>query len=274
MPPARALFYVATAGALTLAAWSLAYEPPPTWVALTCLFLYLCLCVAGVIFARLSMFADVVTLGPRRARGVALTFDDGPDPRSTPKVLDLLDGADAKATFFVIGKKAEEHPELVREISERGHVVAVHSYAHARLFSLFPPWRVKADLERSIEVIHNITGARPRLFRAPIGHVSPSMARVARQLELCIVGWSVRGLDGWAGAKAEHVARKVITKLDDGAIVLLHDASERGDFVPASLEALPKILAAARDKQLPFVRLDRWLGQGDRAAIEEAHDLA
>jgi peptidoglycan/xylan/chitin deacetylase (PgdA/CDA1 family) len=274
MPPMRALFYLCTAGAITLAGWSLVYEPPPTWVALVALFLYLCLCVGGVLFSHLSMFADVITLGPARARGIALTFDDGPDPRSTPTILDLLDKAGAKATFFVIGRKAEEHPELIREISERGHGVAVHTYGHARLFSLFPPWKVKADLERAIDLLHGITGMRPRLFRAPIGHVSPSMSRVARQLDLRIVGWSVRGFDGWSGAKADDVAARVIRKLDDGAIVCLHDASERGDFVPASLEALPKILAAARDKQLPFVRLDRWLGQGGRKAVEEAQDAA
>jgi peptidoglycan/xylan/chitin deacetylase (PgdA/CDA1 family) len=274
MPPARLLFYFATAAGIALSVFSIAYEPPPLWIALTALFLYLNLCVWGVIFSRFSMFADVVTFGPRDARGVALTFDDGPDPRSTPEILDMLDQAEAKATFFVIGHKAEEHPDLVEEIAERGHAIGVHSYAHNRLFSLQSPKRVRADLQRTIDVLQRITGERPRLFRAPIGHISPSIARVSRQLELDTIGWSVRGVDGWKGAKPEAVANKVVRGLRDGAIVMLHDAAERGDFIPASVKALPRILEVAEEKQLSFVRVDRWLGQGGAGAVAEAHDAA
>ena len=125
MPLARLLFYFSTAGGVAMAIVSLAYEPPPLWFALGSLFLYLNLCVWGVIFSRFSMFADVVTAGPREARGVALTFDDGPDPQSTPQILDMLDAADAKATFFVIGRKVHEHPDLAAEIAERGHGLGV-----------------------------------------------------------------------------------------------------------------------------------------------------
>lgn len=271
MPPARLLFYFTTAGGIGMAVLSVAYEPPPLWIALSCLFLYINLCVGGVIFSRFSMFADVVTAGPRDARGIALTFDDGPDPQSTPQILDLLDSADAKATFFVIGRKVREHQALVAEICERGHAVGVHSYAHPRLFSLYSPRRVREDLEQAIELLHEVTGERPRLFRAPIGHISPSIAKVIKELELDAVGWSVRGVDGWAGAKPDVVANKIKRGLADGAIVLLHDASERGDFVPASVAALPSILASASAKQLPFVRVDQWLGYGaDPAVAREA----
>src|SRR5690606_38939267 len=123
----------ATAAGLALSAWSIMYEPPPLWIALLSLFLYLNLCVGGVIFSRFSMFADVVTSGPGDARGVALTFDDGPDPRSTPKILATLERADAQAPLCLIGKKAEAHPELVSESCARRHAVGVHSYAHSRL---------------------------------------------------------------------------------------------------------------------------------------------
>jgi peptidoglycan/xylan/chitin deacetylase (PgdA/CDA1 family) len=98
------------------------------------------------------------------------------------------------------------------------------------------------------------------------------MARVARELDLQVIGWSVRGVDGWSGAKPAAVAGKVVPRLRDGAIVLLHDAAERGDFVPASVEALPKILEAAARRQLAFVRVDSWLGQGSRAEQADAHD--
>lgn len=274
MPPARLLFYFATAGGIAMSIYSLVRELPPPWIAFTAFHTYLAICILGVIFSRFSMFADVITMGPKDARGVALTFDDGPDPQSTPQILDLLDEADAKATFFVIGRKAEEHPELLAEISERGHAVGVHSYAHARLFSLYPPGRIRRDLQRAIDVLQGITGARPTLFRAPIGHISPSMAKVVRDLELDVVGWSVRGVDGWSGAKPKVVAGKIIRKLDDGAIVMLHDASEKGDFVPASVKALPEILDTAKHKQLPFVLVDQWLGRGTSEEVADAHDEA
>lgn len=274
MPPARLLFYFATAGGIAMAVASVAYQPPPLWIALSMLFGYINLCVWGVILSRFSMFADVVTMGPDNARGVALTFDDGPDPASTPQVLDMLDEAGAKATFFVIGHKAKEHPDLIEQIAERGHALGIHSYAHPRLFSFYSPRRVRDDLERAIEVVHQITGIRPTLFRAPIGHISPTMAKVVGELELSVVGWSVRGVDGWSGAKADAVVDKITRKLEDGAIVMLHDASERGDFIPASLEALPRILETAKKRQLPFVRIDHWLGEGDVEAIADAHEVS
>lgn len=261
MPLARLVFYIATASGIAVAVLAVGYQPPPTWLAVSALVGYVALVTFGVTLSRLSMFADVVTMGPPDARGVALTFDDGPDPQSTPKVLEMLDEAGIEATFFVIGRKAEQHPDLVREICDRGHAVGVHSYAHERLMSLRSPWHVKRDLERALEVVEEITGLRPRMFRAPVGHISPAMARAARQLDLVVVGWTARGVDGWSGAKPDVVTARIVRKLDDGVIVLLHDASERGDFIPASLEALPQIVAAADKRQLAFVRVDRWLDE-------------
>ncbi|HZO17025.1 MAG TPA: polysaccharide deacetylase family protein [Polyangiaceae bacterium] len=272
MPVARLLLYAATAGGFALAVKAVAFEPPPLWVACLALFAYVGLVTLGVVFSRFSMFADVITLGPQHARGVALTFDDGPDPRTTPKILDLLESAGASATFFIIGSKAEAHPDIVRDIHARGHAIGIHSYAHERLLSLKGPWHVRADLERAARLLANITGKRPLLFRPPIGHISPSMARVVRDMDLVVIGWSARAVDGWSGAKSDHVAERVIRKLRDGTFVLLHDAAERGDFIPASVQALPRILEAAREKNLPLVRVDRWLGEGTAAELSEAHD--
>jgi len=128
MPPARLAVWLATLAGFALAIRSVVYEPPALWVAGLSLFLYVNLVTFGVVFARFSMFADVVTLGPKNARGVALTFDDGPDPATTPKLLDMLDAAGAKATFFVIGRKADEHPEIVRDIVARGHALGMRRW--------------------------------------------------------------------------------------------------------------------------------------------------
>lgn len=266
MPLGRALLYIASAAALALCARSVLLAPVPLTAAAVAALAYLTLVLSGVFILRLGMFVDVVWRGPAGARGVALTFDDGPSPEHTPRVLDLLDEAGVKATFFVIGRKAEAHPELVREIVARGHAVGVHGHAHDRLFSLRSHRVIEQDLRRAVEALARITGERPTLIRPPIGHTSPPMARVIRALDLEVIGWSARGLDGLAGARPERVAARVIPGLRDGAIVLLHDAAERDDHTPASLAALPRILAAMHARNLAGVRVDAWLEEDAPAA--------
>jgi peptidoglycan-N-acetylglucosamine deacetylase len=259
MPPARVLLWVATIGAIALAIRAAAFTPVPLVVAAGALVAYLTLILCGVFFMRLEMFADVFWRGDEDARGVALTFDDGPSPEHTRRVLDLLDAAGVKATFFVIGRKAEAHPELVREMVDKGHAVGVHGYVHDRLFSLRRPRYVKDDLTRAMRALEDITGQRPRLFRPPIGHTNAVIAHVARALGLTLVGWSVRPLDGVRGAKSDTVAARVVRELRDGAVVLLHDAAENEDRVPASIAALPRILRAMSERELEGVRVDAWL---------------
>ncbi|WP_438033892.1 polysaccharide deacetylase family protein [Sorangium sp. So ce204] len=264
MPFARALLYAASLGALALVARSLLVAPVPMAVAGAAVAGYLALVLCGVFFLGLGMFVDVVKRGPPGARGVALTFDDGPSPEHTPAVLALLDEAGVKATFFVIGRKAEAHPELVREIAARGHAIALHSHAHDRLFSLRSARRVERDLRQNLDVIERITGARPTLFRPPVGHTSPRIARVVDALDLDVIGWSARGFDGLAGADPARVAARIIPGLRDGAIVLLHDAAERDDHAPAGPLALPRILSAMERRNLVGVRVDAWLDDGAR----------
>src|SRR5262249_13168953 len=137
-----------------------------------------------------------------------------------------------------------------------------HGYEHDRLLTLRSPETVSDDIEHAIAVVESITGARPILYRPPVGLTSPRIARALEWFDLTVVGWSVRGLDGWPGARPAEVAARVARDLRDGAIVLLHDAAERDDFRPASVEALPRILAAMRAKDLDGVRLDAWIGEG------------
>ena len=209
MPAGRILLYTASIGAFALVVRSIAMGPLPMFVSALALGAYVAIILCGVFFLRLGMFVDVVTRGPEGARGVALTFDDGPSPRSTPAILDLLDEAKAKATFFVIGRKAEQRPDLVREILSRGHAVALHSYAHHRLFSLKSARYVRDDLTKAIAVLAEITGDKPVLFRPPIGHTHATLARVVKELGLEVIGWSVRALDGVAAADPRRVAARV-----------------------------------------------------------------
>lgn len=268
MPPARVLFWAATLAGVVLSVRSALAGPPPFSVALACALGYVAFFLAGVLVLRLRVFADAVITGPRDARGVALTFDDGPHPEHTRAVLDLLEARGARATFFLIGRKAEAHPDLVREIVTRGHAVGVHGFAHDRLFSLRGAARVRRDLERCVATLERITGARPALFRPPIGHTNPAIARVAEQLGLVVVGWSVAARDGLAGTRPVDVVGRVRAGLRDGAIVLLHDAAERDDRVPASIEALPLLLDAVEAEGLRVVPLGPWVEEELREAAE------
>lgn len=259
MPPARLAVYAAAASVPILATTTLLNRTPPIWCAVAAMVTCLALLLTGALVLRWRVFADAIVRGPRGARGVALTFDDGPHPHWTPRVLEVLRHRGARATFFVVGRKAEAHPEVVRSILEQGHEVGLHSYAHDRLFALRSGRSVRADLERGVAVLERVTGHRPSLFRPPIGHTNPIVARAARQLELTVVGWSASGRDGVSFAKPDDVAARVRRNLRDGAIVLLHDSPERGEREPAAVRALPAILDAARASELPIVLLRQWL---------------
>lgn len=259
MPPARIVFYGATLAGILFTVHAILKGPPSLIVAVIASLAYVGVILCGVFVLRLRMFADAINRGPRDAKGIVLTFDDGPDPVHTRRVLDILDKSDAKATFFIIGRKAEKHPDVVKEIVKRGHEVGVHGYEHDRLFSLRGSMRVRRDLERAVKTLEKITKTRPTLFRPPIGHTNPTIARVAEQLELTIIGWTAAGYDGIRSAKPVVVASRVGRLLDDGVIVLLHDAAERDDHEPVITEALPQILDAAKDKNLKVVRLTDWV---------------
>jgi peptidoglycan/xylan/chitin deacetylase (PgdA/CDA1 family) len=259
VPLARLLLYATTAMAFVLVARTLLLAPPPMPVSFGVLVLYIALVLVGVFSLRARMFTDAVLRGPKGARGVVLTFDDGPDPETTPQVLDVLDHEQVKATFFVIAKKAEKHPDLVREIKRRGHTIGLHSYAHDRLFALRTQRRVALDLARGIAVLEAITGDRPELFRPPIGHTNPAIARVADALDLTVIGWSLSARDGLAGVAPERVVARVRRHVKDGTIMLMHDAAEHGGRVPAGVRALADVLDAVKAARLDVVPLAGWL---------------
>jgi peptidoglycan-N-acetylglucosamine deacetylase len=260
MSAGRGALVVATLTALALAARSLVGAPVPLWLAIVAFVAYIGLVTWGVLSPSLEMFAEVVWRGPEGCRGVALTFDDGPHPTFTRSVLEELDRAGAKATFFVIGEKGARQPELLKEMAARGHLVGVHGNRHDRALSFRSLERVRADLAHAVEVIARATGERPRYYRPAVGQTNPRIARAAKELGLTIVGWSLRGRDG-IRADPARVARRIIPRLRDGAIVLLHDAAERDDRKPAAPEALPRILEAMHAQGIPAVRIDAWLRQ-------------
>lgn len=161
---------------------------------------------------------------PVRGRVVWLTIDDGPDICDTPVLLDLLERFGAKATFFLIGEKAERHPELVREIVRRGHEVADHTFLHpAGWFWFFGRGRCFIEISKGLGVLKRIvSGASIRWFRAPAGMRNHHVHPILGELGLSLVGWSVRGRDGTSKNKKRILAR-LKRGIRPGAIILMHE---------------------------------------------------
>jgi peptidoglycan/xylan/chitin deacetylase (PgdA/CDA1 family) len=182
---------------------------------------------------------------------VSLTFDDGPDPEVTPRVLDLLDRAGMRATFFVIGRRARAHPRLAAEIVRRGHRVENHTDTHPSLFPFYPAPLLRREIEGAQDAIAAATGERPRLFRAPAGLRNPLLDWVLHGSGLRHVAWTRRGFDA-VESDAAAVARRLLAGLAPGDILLLHDGRAHGrrggsggnGGNPVVLEVLPRLLDA------------------------------
>jgi peptidoglycan/xylan/chitin deacetylase (PgdA/CDA1 family) len=158
--------------------------------------------------------------------GAALTFDDGPDPDGTPQVLDALDAAGVRATFFLVGEQLMRHHAIAREAATRGHELALHCYEHTDQESMRPQ-AVRDDMARALGAFQAATGRTPRFFRPPYGRFSEAGHAACADLALTPVYWSAWGMD-WEPIPAERVIDLASRDLADGAIVLLHDSVRYG----------------------------------------------
>lgn len=184
-------------------------------------------------------------LPPGRRDRVALTFDDGPDPRVTPEVLDLLSEYEARATFFCIGRRAEANPGLVAEIVAHGHRVENHTYRHPKTFALYSPRSQANEVDRAQDVLGETAGRRPSFFRAPAGFRNVWLEPVLARRGLRLASWTRRGFDT-VDRRPERVAARLLKGLSPGDVVLLHDGSAARDVQgrPVVLEVLPRLLDA------------------------------
>jgi peptidoglycan/xylan/chitin deacetylase (PgdA/CDA1 family) len=175
-----------------------------------------------------------------------LTIDDGPDAEDTPRILDVLDRHQARATFFLIGERAARLPELVGEILKRGHQVGHHTHTHPMgSFWCASPSRVRAELDEGLQALKS-AGANPRWFRAPVGIKNLFLAEALRQRGLHCVGWTVRSLDS-VSRDPERVAERVAQVAKPGTIVLMHEGIALDPRVRVrALEALLERLSANR----------------------------
>jgi peptidoglycan-N-acetylglucosamine deacetylase len=195
--------------------------------------------------------------GPAGRRRVALTFDDGPDPDATPRLLRLLDARGVRATFFLIGERARRHPEVVREIARAGHEIGNHTWRHRNAWFLAPAAAAREIVEGA-RILGDIVGRPPRLFRPPWGIVNAAGLRTARQLGLVTVLWSVQH-EGLRPRTPTAQLRHLAGRLRDGAIVDLHDAPGLPGAPERLLATMPALLDVLAERGLTAVPVGQLL---------------
>jgi peptidoglycan-N-acetylglucosamine deacetylase len=223
------------------------------------------LTVYGGVYPRAQLFGPTICR-TASARQLSLTFDDGPNPAITPRLLDLLDRYQARATFFLIGRYARECPHLVREVVARGHAIGNHTQTHPNLFWLGPA-QIRDELRRCHDAIVSASVSAPKWFRPPFGLRNPALAGAARELNLSVVMWTLLPGDWRAKSDqwlinritpiADH-ARHVSTHTVSGDILCLHDGSHRGQNADRNhtLAALEHWLPRWRELGLEFVTIE------------------
>ena len=186
----------------------------------------------------------------RVGSGACLTFDDGPDPDSTPAVLSALDTIGAKATFFMVGEQVDAHPDLAAEVAARGHDVQLHCYHHTHHERLEDP---RADVARALITIQSRTGARPTLQRPPYGRFTRQTHAIGAQAGLQPVYWSAWGED-WEALTPDRIVDFVTRDLEPGVVILLHDSPRYGHrpSARATADAIPLIAEQAAQRDLTF----------------------
>jgi peptidoglycan-N-acetylglucosamine deacetylase len=206
-------------------------------------------------------------IAPPRPNELALTFDDGPNPAWTPRLLDILEGREVRATFFLIGQYAQAEPALVRRIAAAGHAIGNHSWSHPNL-ALTSAKAIYEDLKRTSGTLEQIVGRPVRFFRPPFGARRPRVFQIARSLGLEPVLWNAMTTD-WKEPSADRIAERLSARIDSlrqrgrGANIVLHDgghlspAANREPSVNAAWQILSKYKATHR-----FVTVEEWMRQG------------
>ena len=185
---------------------------------------------------------------------VALTFDDGPDPLYTRQALDILKQNDARATFFVEGQAAEDHPETVKLLRDAGMAIGSHSYTHSQDLVTMSARDFRRDLESAEAVLVRTLGQKPQLYRAPFGHTSATMLKELRSAGYVSIGWDVDSTD-WRETDPEKIAAQVLSEAHSGAIVLMHDGGLAGGNPDRSgtVAALPAVIVGLRERGYELV---------------------
>lgn len=193
--------------------------------AIAVLVAFLLLCCCAPFFPQCSFFLPVISRGRVGTRTIALTFDDGPSPESTPVLLRLLARHKLQATFFVVGEKAARYPELITEILGQGHTIGNHSWRHDNLLVLRGLKTIEKDINATQKTLRAY-GVQPLVFRPPVGIISPRLVRALAATDLITVTFSCRAFDR-GNRDIVNLADKILARLQPGQIIMLHDLAPR-----------------------------------------------
>jgi peptidoglycan/xylan/chitin deacetylase (PgdA/CDA1 family)/SAM-dependent methyltransferase len=237
---------------------------------------YVLVCMAAPFFPRFGFFLPIVSRGGRKQPWVALSFDDGPDPEVTPRVLDLLDRHGVKAVFFMIGAKAEANPDLVREVLARGHDVGNHSWHHHPFLMLEGTGTLRRELTRAQDIFQGF-GIQPRAFRPPVGITSSRLWSVLLDHGMFCMNFSCRAPD-LGNRRLARLAQRILGKVRAGDLILLHDVKPPSAPVETLLAELEDLLQGLKAKGLEVVPPAKLVGRSlmrrrsSRGAAEDFYD--
>lgn len=201
--------------------------------------------------------SNFILNGSPTKRQIALTFDDGPDMYYTPKVLDELKKENVRATFFLVGNRAEKFPQIVKRILQEGHEIGNHSYNHANFSKLNDP-SFRDQITKTDDILQQQAGYRPVIFRPPYGNITENQILWMVSQGKKIVNWNIDSLD-WKGLTAEQVATNVLADIQPGSIILQHSAGGVGEDLSGTVQALPKIIKKLKADGVQFVTVSELL---------------
>lgn len=231
----------------------------PLWSVLP-LAAFLLLCLVAPFLPRFGFFLPIVSRGRSGQTAVAITFDDGPDPASTPELLALLSEYRFKATFFVAGEKAAVHPEIIRDIIGQGHAIGNHTHTHDPLILLKGSRRLFNEIEAPQKVLRNL-GVVALAFRPPVGITSPRLPLVLNRLNLYLVNFSCRAYD-CGNRRIRHLAARMLKRVKPEDIILLHDIGPRNpERFAYWLDQVRQIFAGIDQKGLAVLPLAELIGR-------------
>ena len=202
---------------------------------------------------------SVISSGTVHDKWIALTFDDGPYPPYTDRLLDVLKAKRIHATFFLVAEQAQQYPELVRRMKAEGHTVGLHAFRHRDFLKLTEEEKRK-DLEQGKNLLRDITGKNPVYWRPPHGFRDFSVMETAAAQNLTVINWSVIPRD-WTRIDSQEIFRRVMDKAEDGAIVLLHDGDSPGYKASrqATVDAVAPLIDSLREKGYHLVSLEEYV---------------
>ncbi|VIF76735.1 oligosaccharide deacetylase [Clostridioides difficile] len=213
---------------------------------------------------KISDYEDVIIKkGSDNEKVIALTFDDGPDEVFTPQVLDILKKNNVKATFFVVGEKVEYNKELLKRQYTEGHEIGNHTFTHINVAKNSYD-KVEKEITDTQNAVKNIIGVEPKIFRPPYRAMSKSVCDIIVSKKMNIILWSNLDPRDWSNPGVGNIINTILTKVQNGNIILLHDYNNRRNDKSQTIQALEVVIPKLKEKGYKFVTISELIQHLDK----------